>query len=107
MLTVKLKPARLMGKNYQHWMLTIPASLVPSHNTRRKFFHSKEEADAATLHILQGGLVEWKRPSLENGDVTLLIIPQSELGAFHDVIRLLPKSKQKLFSSKTNFGYPN
>jgi hypothetical protein len=88
-------------------MLTIPASLVPSHKTRLKFFNSKEEADAASRHILQGGLVEWKRPSLQDGDVTLLIIPHSELGAFHDVIQLLPKSKQKLFSSKTNFGYPN
>ena len=95
------------GQDYQHWMLTIPASLIPSHKTRRKFFKSKEEADAATLHILQGGLVEWKERSLENGDVTLLIIPRSELTAFKQLIQLLPKSKQKLFSSKTNFGYPN
>jgi hypothetical protein len=90
-----------------HWMLTIPASLIPSHKTRRRFFKTKEEADTATLHILQGGLVEWKRGSLENQDVTLLIIPRSELYAFHQVIKMLPKSKQKLFSSKTNFGYPN
>ena len=89
-----------------HWMLTIPAALVPCNKTKRRFFKTKEEADAATLHILQGGLVEWKESSLESGDVTLLILPRSELYMFRQVLKLLPKTKQKLFSSKTNFGYP-